>query len=75
MMAIAYWGANTEPGDGGRARDAVIDTMRGIAILMVTAFGDVDGAVKSLQDGADDFIQKPFSMDDLSKKLREVLDA
>lgn len=35
------------------------------AVVMITAFGDIELAVQSLKEGADDFIQKPWDNDRL----------
>ena len=45
-----------------------------IAILMVTAFGDVDGAVQALQGGADDFLTKPVELPVLRKRVEQQLE-
>ncbi|MGE0267143.1 MAG: response regulator [Candidatus Omnitrophota bacterium] len=44
-----------------------------LPIIVMTAHSDVDTAVKSLKHGADDYIQKPFTVDDLEKLIREIL--
>jgi DNA-binding NtrC family response regulator len=41
----------------------------GMAVLMVTAFGDVDGAVQALQGGADDYLTKPVNLLELRKRV------
>jgi DNA-binding NtrC family response regulator len=43
------------------------------AVVMITAFGDVGLAVKSLKNGALDFIQKPWDNNDLVCKLSEAI--
>lgn len=43
------------------------------AVVMITAFGDVGLAVKSLKNGALDFIQKPWDNNDLVCKLQEAI--
>ncbi len=40
-----------------------------IPVLMVTAFGDVDGAVQALQGGADDYLTKPVNLVELRKRV------
>jgi DNA-binding NtrC family response regulator len=42
-------------------------------ILMVTAFGDIDGAVKALQAGADDYLTKPVNLLELRKRVEQQL--
>jgi two-component system response regulator FlrC len=41
--------------------------------IMITAHGTVDAAVKAMQLGAADFIQKPFSVEDLLSIVSRVL--
>lgn len=43
------------------------------AVIMITAYGDVDLAVRSLKDGAADFVVKPWHNDRLISTIREVL--
>ena len=44
------------------------------AVVMITAFGDINLAVQSLKKGALDFIQKPWDNNDLVTKLSEAID-
>ncbi len=44
------------------------------AIVVITAFGDVDIAVKAMKLGAEDFITKPWDNDQLIEKLRKAID-
>ncbi|NEU08551.1 sigma-54-dependent Fis family transcriptional regulator [Flavihumibacter sp. R14] len=44
------------------------------AIIMITAYGDINLAVRSLKEGADDFVVKPWYNDILLKTIAEVLD-
>ncbi len=43
------------------------------AVVLITAFGDVDLAVDSLKQGADDFVQKPWKNEHLIKVLEESI--
>lgn len=43
------------------------------AVVMITAFGDIDLAVTCLKNGAMDFIQKPWDNNDLIRKLTEAI--
>ena len=45
----------------------------GIPIIFITGHGDVPMAVKAIQAGAADFIQKPFRDQELIDRIREVL--
>jgi len=42
-------------------------------ILMLTARGDVQDRVKGLDNGADDYLGKPFSMSELMARIRAML--
>lgn len=42
-------------------------------VLMLTARGDVEDRVKGLDNGADDYLAKPFSMSELMARIRALL--
>ncbi|MGH7239537.1 MAG: response regulator transcription factor [Candidatus Saccharimonadales bacterium] len=42
-------------------------------ILMLTALGEIDNRVEGLQAGADDYLQKPFSMKELTARVQALL--
>jgi len=44
------------------------------AVIMITAYGDINLAVRSLKEGANDFIVKPWHNEVLLKTIAEVLD-
>ena len=44
------------------------------AVVMITAFGDINLAVNSLKEGAEDFITKPWDNDSLVEKLLKAID-
>ena len=44
-----------------------------LPILMVTAFGDVDGAVRALKLGADDYLTKPVRLEELRNRVQKEL--
>jgi DNA-binding response OmpR family regulator len=52
-----------------QARKAGIET----PVLMLTAKGDIRERVKGLDLGADDYLAKPFSLDELLARLRALL--
>ena len=50
-------------------REAQIDT----PVLMLTAKGDIEDRIKGLDLGADDYMPKPFSLDELRARIRALL--
>jgi len=49
------------------------DTGSSAAVIMITAYGDIDLAVRSLKEGASDFVVKPWHNEKLLLTLNEVL--
>jgi DNA-binding NtrC family response regulator len=45
-----------------------------VCVIMITAYGDIDLAVRSLKEGANDFIVKPWHNEKLVDTIRELLD-
>lgn len=45
-----------------------------LSVILVTGHGDVAMAVKALQDGAADFLTKPFATDHLAASIRRALE-
>jgi len=45
----------------------------GISVIMITAYGDIDLAVRSLKEGASDFLVKPWHNEKLITTIGEVL--
>ena len=43
---------------------------KGMPILLLTALGTIEHRVKGLELGADDYLVKPFALDELSARLR-----
>lgn len=46
-----------------------------VSVIMVTAYGDIDLAVRSLKEGASDFVVKPWHNERLLATLEQVLEA
>ena len=45
-----------------------------VAVIMITAYADIDMAVRCLKEGAADFLVKPWHNENLLQTLKEVLD-
>jgi CheY-like chemotaxis protein len=59
---------------GGETYDKLKEINPGLKVLLSSGY-TIDGeATKILERGCNGFIQKPFNMADLSKKIREILD-
>ncbi len=43
-----------------------------VKFMMITGVEDVDIAVKSMKNGAEDYIKKPFKLDVLQSKIKEI---
>jgi len=43
-------------------------------VIMITAYGDIETAVKSIKSGAYDFIEKPFNMEKLNLLINKALE-
>lgn len=43
-----------------------------ISVFLMTAYGSVETAVKAMRDGAEDFLTKPFSFEELSVRLARL---
>ncbi len=44
-----------------------------LAIIIITAFADIPGAVKAIRSGADDYLAKPFDHEELLRVVRQLL--
>ncbi len=51
--------------DGNELLKAIRDHDRELPVLLMTAYGSVNGAVGAMQNGATDYLQKPFKPDAL----------
>lgn len=55
--------------DGYQVLKALHNKLPHIPILLMTAYGNIEGAVRALKGGAVDYISKPFEVDALIKKI------
>ncbi len=59
--------------DGFTILQKLRDTNITTPVLMLTALGDIENKVKGLDSGADDYLTKPFAIDELSARVRVLL--
>ncbi|WP_461451868.1 sigma-54-dependent transcriptional regulator [Mucilaginibacter sp.] len=52
----------------------VKDWKPNVCVIMITAYGDIDLAVRSLKEGANDFVVKPWHNEKLIETIKDLLD-
>ncbi len=65
-MIMPYMGS-------GDTFDRLKEIKSGVKVLLSSGYSINGQATEILERGCDDFIQKPFNMKQLSRKLREIL--
>jgi DNA-binding NtrC family response regulator len=60
--------------DGIAMLERIRETFPDLPVIMITAFGTVDKAVEAMKKGASDFIQKPFSLEDIESMVHRLFD-
>ena len=69
--------SDVQLGDGATGMD-VLDAFRKKAadtpVVLITAFGDVTGAMAAIQRGAHDYVSKPFNVEELTTTVRRALE-
>jgi len=60
--------------DGMDVLEAVRNSRPFTAVIMITAFATVDSAVEAMKKGAEDYIAKPFHLDEIRLVVRKVLE-
>jgi len=55
--------------NGEEVYGAVMPELGGAPIIFMTAFGDIEQAVRLMRAGADDYLIKPFKIDELVERL------
>jgi two-component system, LuxR family, response regulator FixJ len=61
--------------DGLQLLESLREHHIGLPVIMITGHGDVPMAVKAMQLGAIDFVQKPVNHQDLLERVRKALQA
>jgi len=60
--------------DGGQTFDRIMEIQPNLPVILSSGYAINGKANEILQRGCDGFIQKPFNISELSRKIREVLD-
>jgi CheY-like chemotaxis protein len=59
--------------DGVEVVKAVKHLRPDIDVVVITGYGSIDTAVETLQQGASEYVQKPFTVDELTEFARKLL--
>ncbi|MFP3984171.1 MAG: sigma-54-dependent transcriptional regulator [Desulfurivibrionaceae bacterium] len=60
--------------DGSRLLEAVKQRSPDTDVILMTAYGGTENAVECLKNGATDYILKPFDLDDLTIRIKRLLE-
>lgn len=60
--------------DGKQVLKAAKKFDSGIMVIMITAYGTVDTAVSAMKEGAEDYILKPFDMEEFKVVVKKTLE-
>ncbi len=63
-----------EPIDGIELLKSIKSLSPETEVLLISAFGTVDTAVEAMQEGAVDFLTKPFSPDELRIRIKKIVE-
>lgn len=61
--------------DGVTALPQILERCPGLSVVMITAHGDVDVAVRAMKAGAFDFVEKPWARDAFLDVVRRAVEA
>lgn len=61
--------------DGIEVLKKIKEMNSNIQVIMITAYGSVELALKSVRNGAHDFIEKPFELDSLVMRVEKALES
>jgi DNA-binding NtrC family response regulator len=59
--------------DGFQLAERMHETMPDVPVILVTAFGDVEGAVQAIRRGAFDYLAKPYDVDGIRVVVSRAL--
>jgi DNA-binding NtrC family response regulator len=60
--------------DGMELLERLVRTYPSLDVIMITAYGTVEDAVRAIKRGASNYIQKPFTADELSIRVTKSLE-
>jgi len=63
-----------DPSDGLKVLQATREHTPETAVIILTAFGNIEGALDTIQQGAYDYLAKPFDVDALTRVARRALE-
>jgi two-component system response regulator AtoC len=66
--------AMPDPDDGLRVLKATLAQNPDTAVIVITAFGNIEGALDTIQKGAFDYLTKPFDVDGVVRVVRRALE-
>ncbi|HZA13677.1 MAG TPA: sigma-54 dependent transcriptional regulator [Myxococcaceae bacterium] len=66
--------AMPDPTDGLRVLRATKEQLPEAPVIVVTAYGNIEGALDTIQNGAFDYLSKPFDVDQLLRVVRRALE-
>jgi DNA-binding NtrC family response regulator len=66
--------AMPDPSDGLKVLKAVKDGSPETPVVVVTAYGNIEGALDTIQQGAFDYLSKPFDVDAIARVVRRALE-
>ena len=69
--------SDVQLGDGAGGMDVLVsfrERAPETPVVLITAFGDVTGAMAAIQAGAHDYVSKPFNVEELTLTVRRALE-
>jgi DNA-binding NtrC family response regulator len=66
--------AMPEAGDGLQVLKASREASPDTPVIVITAYGNIEGALDSIQQGAFDYLSKPFDVDAIERVVRRALE-
>ena len=66
--------AMPDPGDGLKVLEAAKRASPDTPVIVITAYGNIEGALDTIQQGAFDYLPKPFDVDAIVRVARRALE-